>query len=202
MIKAIILPLLCCASVAKAQDSAGRTFQVRRPDSAERAAHLSPADSAARVAEAQALFQKAKAWLAKGGRDGVRDSARLALESAVTLDHHNVDAVVALAHLLVEDGYVGNAQVLLGLAIKSNPGDPRLLNFKAIRDTAGVRYDSLLNQPDVAEETYRAAASQALAIGLYPRASDIVVRGLAQYPQSAKLRALADSARKLGDRQQ
>jgi hypothetical protein len=65
-----------------------------------------------------------------------------------------------------------------------------------------VRYDSLLNQPEVTEETYREAASQALAVGLYPRASDIVVRGLAQYPHSATLRALADSARKIGDRQQ
>jgi hypothetical protein len=150
------------------------------------------------TARAKELFRQGNAWLAKGQRD----SARLALEGAVDLDHHNVDAIVALAHLLVADGYAGNAKVLLGLALKSNPGDPRLTNFKAIRDTAGVRYDSLLNQPGVTEETYRAAASQALAIGLYPRASDIVVRGLAQYPHSATLRALADSARKIGDRQQ
>jgi tetratricopeptide (TPR) repeat protein len=144
------------------------------------------------------LFQQGNAWMAKGQRD----SARYAYEGAVTLDHDNIDAVVALAHLFVADGYAGNAQVLLGLALKSHPNDPRLLHFKAIRDTAGVRYDSLLNQPDVTEETYRAAASQALTTGLYPRASDIVVRGLAQYPHSASLRALADSARKLGDRQQ
>lgn len=198
MIKATVLSLLCAVGVLKAQDSVGRTFQLRRPDSAERVAKLSPVDSAARVTQAKALADKGKAWLAKGQRD----SARLALEGAVTLDHHNVDAIVTLAHLLVEDGYAGNAQVLLGLAIKSNPGDPRLLHFKAIRDTAGVRYDSLLNQPDVAEDTYRKAASLALSQGLYPRASDIVVRGLAQYPHSASLRALADSARKLGDRQQ
>jgi tetratricopeptide (TPR) repeat protein len=144
------------------------------------------------------LFQQGNAWMTKGQRD----SARLAYEGAVNLDHRNVDAIVALAHLLVEDGYAGNAQVLLRLGLQSNPGDARLLHFKAIRDTAGVRYDSLLNQPDVTEEAYRAAASQALAIGLYPRASDIVVRGLAQYPHSAKLHALADSARKMGDRQQ
>jgi hypothetical protein len=198
LIKVTILSLLCVASVASAQDSVGRTFQVRRPDSAERAAKLSPADSAARVARGKDLYQRGKTWLAKGQRD----SARVALEGAVTLDHHNVDAIVTLAHLLVEDGYAGHAQVLLGLAIKSNPGDPRLLGFKAVRDTAGVRYDSLLNQPGAAEETYRAAASLALAQGLYPRASDIVVRGLAQYPHSASLHALADSARKLGDRQQ
>lgn len=198
MILVVILSLLCVVNVAYAQDSLGRTFQLRRPDSAERVAHLSPADSAARVARAKELFRQGNAWLAKGQRD----SARVAWEGAVILDHHNVDAIVALAHLLVEDGYAGNAQVLLGLALKSNPGDPRLTHFKAIRDTAGVRYDSLLNQPEVAEETYRAAASQALTIGLYPRASDIVVRGLAQYPHSASLRALADSARKLGDRQQ
>ena len=197
MIKVTILSLLCACSVLKAQDSLGRTFQLRKPDSAERVAKLSPADSAARVARASVAFQKGKSWLAKGQRD----SARHALEDAVTLDHHNVEAIVTLAHLLVEDGYAGNAQVLLGLAIKSNPGDPRLLHFKAIRDTAGVRYDSLLNQPDAAEETYRKAASLALSQGLYPRASDIVVRGLAQYPHSASLRALADSARKLGDRQ-
>jgi tetratricopeptide (TPR) repeat protein len=144
------------------------------------------------------MFEKGKVWLAKGQRD----SARLRLEDAVSLDHHNVDAIVALAHLLVEDGYAGNARALLTLAIKSNPGDPRLLSFKAIRDTASVRYDSLLNQPGAAEETYRAAASQALALGLYPRASDIVVRGLTQYPHSASLHALADSTRKYGDRQQ
>lgn len=149
----------------------------------------SPSDSA---------YKHGQAWLAKGQRD----SARFALERAVALDHHNVDAIVALGHLLVEDGYAGNAQVLLTLAIKSNPNDPRLLHFSAVRDTAGVRYDSLLNQPEPKEETYRAAASQALAQGLYPRASDIVVRGLALYPHSTSLRALADSARKLGDRQQ
>lgn len=198
MIKLALLCLICVAQMARAQDSVGRTFQVRRPDSAERNARLSPADSAARIEKAKELFSKGKTWLAKGQRD----SARVALEGAVTLDHHNVDAIVTLAHLLVEDGYAGNAQVLLGLAIKSNPGDPRLLHFKAIRDTAGVRYDSLLNQPGAAEETYRAAASQALAAGLYPRASDIVVRGLARYPHSASLHALADSARKIGDRQQ
>ncbi len=174
----VILSLLCVASVAEGQ--------------------VIPADSVAREARAKVLFQQGNAWLAKGQRD----SARVAWEGAVGLDHHNVDAIVALANLLVEDGYAGNARVLLGLAIKSNPGDPRLLHFRAVRDTAGVRYDSLLNQPDVTEEAYRAAASQALATGLYPRASDIVVRGLAQYPHSASLRALADSARKLGDRQQ
>lgn len=198
MIKLALVCLVCVAQMAHAQDSLGKTFQLRHPDSAERVAKLSPADSAARVAKAKVLAEKGNAWLAKGQRD----SARLALEGAVTLDHHNVDAIVTLAHLLVEDGYAGNAQVLLGLAIKSNPGDPRLMHFKAIRDTAGVRYDSLLNQPDVAEDTYRKAASLALSQGLYPRASDIVVRGLAQYPHSASLRALADSARKLGDRQQ
>jgi tetratricopeptide (TPR) repeat protein len=150
------------------------------------------------VAKAKVLYEQGNAWMAKRQRD----SARIAYEGAVDLDHHNVDAIVALAHLLVEDGYMNNAQVLLSLAIRANPGDPRLLAFKAIRDTAGVRYDSLMNQPDVSEETYRAAASQALSTGLYPRASDIVVRGLARYPHSASLRALADSARKLGDRQQ
>jgi tetratricopeptide (TPR) repeat protein len=195
---AAIVSLLCAINALKAQDSLGRTFQLRHPDSAERSARLSPADSAVRVARAKEFFRQGNAWLAKGQRD----SARVAWEAAVTLDHHNVDAIVALAHLLVEDGYAGNAQVLLKLAIHSNPDDPRLLHFKAIRDTAGVRYDSLLNQPEVAEETYRAAASQALAAGLYPRASDIVVRGLALYPHSATLRALADSARKIGDRQQ
>jgi tetratricopeptide (TPR) repeat protein len=197
-----ILALYCfigAAHAALAQDtSAGRLFQVRRPDSAERAMHLSAADSAARVARAKELFAKGNQWLAKGQRD----SARVAYEGAVTLDHHNVDAIVALAHLLVADGHAGNARVLLGLALKSNPNDPRLLHFKAVRDTAGLRYDSLLAEPTPSEETYRAAASQALGMGLYPRASDIVVRGLAQYPHSTTLRALADSARKIGDRQQ
>ena len=171
---ASILSLLCVVSVAQSQDSA------------------------ARVARAKELYKQGDAWIVKGQRD----SARLAYEGAVTLDHNNVDAIITLAHLFVEDGYAGNAQVLLMHALKSHPNDPRLLHFKAIRDTAGVRYDSLLNQPDAAEETYRAAASQALAVGLYPRASDIVVRGLAQYPHSAKLRALADSARRMGERQQ
>jgi len=150
------------------------------------------------VARSRKFYEDGLAWLAKGERD----SARFALEHAVSLDHHNVDAIVALGHLLVADGYAGNAQVLLTLALKSNPNDPRLLHFSAVRDTAGVRYDSLLNQPEPKEETFRAAASQALAQGLYPRASDIVVRGLSLYPHSNSLRALADSARKLGDRQQ
>jgi len=194
-----MLSLICLVSVAKGQDtSAGRTLLIHRPDSVERLRRWTPSDSIAAVARAKARFEQGNAWMAKGQRD----SARLAYEDAVSLDHHNVDAIVALAHLLVADGYAGNAQVLLRLALHSNPGDPRLLHFKAVRDTAGVRYDSLLNQPDVTEEMYRAAASQALATGLYPRASDIVVRGLAQYPHSASLRALADSARKLGDRQQ
>jgi tetratricopeptide (TPR) repeat protein len=188
---AALLSLLCLVHVAGAQT-------VHAPDTAERMRPWTPGDSIARVAQAKAFFEKGNAWMAKGQRD----SARLAYESAVDLDHHNVDAIVALAHLLVEDGYTSNARVLLNLAIRSNPGDPRLLHFKAIRDSASVRYDSLMNQPDVTEETYRAAASQALATGLYPRASDIVVRGLAQYPHSAPLRALADSARKMGDRQQ
>jgi tetratricopeptide (TPR) repeat protein len=188
---AAILSLLCLVHVADAQT-------VHAPDTAERMRRWTPGDSIARVAQAKAFFEKGNAWMAKGQRD----SARLAYEGAVDLDHHNVDAIVALAHLLVEDGYTSNARVLLNLAIRSNPGDPRLLHFKAIRDSASVRYDSLMNQPDVTEETYRAAASQALATGFYPRASDIVVRGLAQYPHSATLRALADSARKMGDRQQ
>jgi tetratricopeptide (TPR) repeat protein len=188
---AAILSLLCFVHVVGAQT-------VHAPDTAERMRRWTPGDSIARVAQAKAFFEKGNAWMAKGQRD----SARLAYEGAVDLDHHNVDAIVALAHLLVEDGYTSNARVLLNLAIRSNPGDPRLLHFKAIRDSASVRYDSLMNQPDVTEETYRAAASQALATGLYPRASDIVVRGLAQYPHSATLRALADSARKMGDRQQ
>jgi Tetratricopeptide repeat len=144
------------------------------------------------------LYERGKRDLAAGQRD----SARFAYEGAVNLDHHNVDAIVALAHLLIADGYAGNARVLLMLGLKSNPDDPRLLHFKAVRDTAGVRYDSLLAQPAPSEDTYRAAASQALAQALYPRASDILVRGLAQYPHSTVLRALADSARKLGDRQQ
>jgi tetratricopeptide (TPR) repeat protein len=143
-------------------------------------------------------YKRGEAWLAKGQRD----SARLALESAVALDHHNVDAIVTLGRLLVADGYAGNAQVLLTLALKSNPNDPRLLHFSAVRDTVAVRYDSLLSQPEPKEETFRAAASQALAAGFYPRASDILVRGLSLYPHSTSLRALADSARKLGDRQQ
>lgn len=192
-----MLSLLCCAT-ALAQDSVGRTFQVRRPDSAERAARESPADSAQRVARAKQFYDQGKAYLAKGQRD----SARIAYERSVSLDHDNVDAIVTLGHLLVEQGYAGHAQVLLMLALKSHPNDPRLLHFSAVRDTAGVRYDSLLGQPEPKEETFRAAASQALGMGLYPRASDIVVRGLSLYPQSHSLRALADSARQLGDRQQ
>jgi len=155
-------------------------------------------DSVARVARAQKFVEQGNAWLAKGDRD----SARVAFEHAVDLDHDNVDAIVTLGHLLVEQGYAGNARVLLTLALKRHPNDPRLLHFSAVRDTAGVHYDSLLNRPEPSEETYRAAASQALASGFYPRASDIVVRGLARYPNSNSLRALADSARKLGDRQQ
>src|SRR5215469_2619397 len=83
--KLVILWLVCVANMAHAQDSLGKTFQLRKPDSAERAAHLSPADSAARVERAKVLFEKGRAFLAKGQRD----SARLALEGAVTLDHHN-----------------------------------------------------------------------------------------------------------------
>lgn len=181
-LRVAILSLLCCVS-ASAQDSAARQ---------------NPADSAARVARAQKFYQQGQAYLARGERD----SARLAWESAVGLDHDNVPAIVDLARLLVADGYAGNAQVLLTLAIKRHPNDPRLLHFSAVRDTAGVRYDSLLNKPEPPEATFRAAASQALGMGLYPRASDIVVRGLALYPHSNSLRALADSARKLGDRQQ
>jgi tetratricopeptide (TPR) repeat protein len=150
------------------------------------------------VARAKQLYEKGNTWL-KAGND---DSARIAYEGAVGLDHDNIDAIVTLARLEVKDGYAGNANVLLRLALRRHPNDPRLLHFRAVRDTAGVRYDSLLAEPAPTEETYRAAASQALAAGFYPRASNIVLRGLQQFPHSTSLRALADSARKMGDRQQ
>jgi tetratricopeptide (TPR) repeat protein len=174
-INVIMLSLLCTATGAMAQQ-----------------------DSSARVARAKEFYEKGNAWM-KAGND---DSARVSYEHAVNLDHDNIDAIVTLARLLVKDGYAGNADVLLQLALRRHPTDPRLLHFRAIRDTAGVRYDSLLAEPAPTEETYRAAASQALAAGFYPRASDILLRGLEQYPHSTSLRALADSARKLGDRQQ
>ncbi len=151
-------------------------------------------DSATRVAKAKDYYARGKAALAAGQAD----SARLDYEHAVNLDKDNVDAIVSLANLLVEQGYMSNARMLMQYAIKRHPNDDRLLHFRAVRDTASVRYDSLLAAPNPPEETFRAAASEAIAVGLPPRASDIVARGLRLYPHSAALRALADTVRANG----
>jgi Tfp pilus assembly protein PilF len=100
-------------------------------------AQTTPADSAARAAQA-------RDWVTKGDsvmKLGNRDLARADYAKAVDTDHDNVDGIVKPATMLVEDGHGQMAQKLLTDALHHHPNDPRLLNFHVVRpgvDTAGA----------------------------------------------------------------
>jgi predicted Zn-dependent protease len=151
-------------------------------------------DSAAQAAKSQQYVLAGDAAL----KAGKSDSARIQYENAVTADQDNIDATTKLATVLVDENKAGYAKNLLTRALRRHPTDPRLLHFRAQHvpvDSLAARYDSLLSEPNPSEETYRAAASEAVATGFYPRASGIVMRGLYKYPESVALKAVGDTVK-------
>ena len=95
-------------------------------------AKVASGDSAARAARAKLYVARGEAALAAG----MRDTARVAWESALYEDPACTDASVDLARVLVEDGDGLHARSLLMHALQRDPTNPKLLHFSARSRTA------------------------------------------------------------------
>jgi predicted Zn-dependent protease len=129
-----VLVAMCAAAPIRAQQSAAP--QPGGQDSAHRVvlppepiAHVGTGDSAARAARALVYVNRGEVAL----RAGMRDTARVAFEKALSESNTCTDAVVDLARIMVEDGDGARAQNLLTTALRRDPTNPKLLHFSARR---------------------------------------------------------------------
>jgi predicted Zn-dependent protease len=129
-----VLVAMCAAVPLRAQQSAAP--QPGGQDSAHRVvlppepvAHVGTGDSTARAARALVYVNRGEVAL----HAGMRDTARVAFEKALSESNTCTDAVVDLARIMVEDGDGARAQSLLTTALRRDPTNPKLLHFSARR---------------------------------------------------------------------
>lgn len=134
-----VLAAVCAAVPIRAQQSAapppgGQDSAHRVVLPLEPIAHVGTGDSAARAARALVYVNRGEVAL----RAGMRDTARVAFEKALTENNTCTDAVVDLARIMVEDGDGARAENLLNSALRRDPTNPKLLHFSARRIGAPV----------------------------------------------------------------